>query len=150
MTVISRDMTKQEKFAAMGGRESLIAINKVFYDKIYKHPWLKLYFEAIPQAHIEIQQVDFMQKVLGGENIYVGKSPSIAHDHMFITDELFEVRKQLLCEAFAETNAHPELIEKWLALDESFRRHIIKNSPEECKPRFKTDPILNFPNPENY
>jgi len=71
-------MSKQQAFEKMGGRNSLIAINKVFYDKVYRHPWLKLYFDNIPQEHIEAQQVDFMQKVLGGENIYVGKPPSQA------------------------------------------------------------------------
>ncbi len=141
-------MTKTESFDRIGGRASLIAINKVFYDKVYKHAWLKLYFQAIPQQHIEDQQVDFMQKVLGGENQYVGKAPPIAHSHMFIPDELFDVRKKLLIESFAETKTHPELIDKWLNLDESFRRVLVKKSPAECKARFTTDPILNFDEPK--
>lgn len=140
-------MTKLEDFNRIGGRASLLAINKVFYDKVYQHPWLKLYFLAIPQQHIEDQQVDFMQKVLGGENLYVGKAPPLAHSHMFITDELFDVRKQLLIESFNETNTHPEMIDKWLSLDESFRRILVKKHPSECKPRFTTDPILNFDKP---
>ncbi len=141
-------MTKQGKFEEIGGRDSLIHINKVFYDKVYQHPWLKLYFEQIPQEHIERQQVDFMQKVLGGENIYVGKAPPISHTHMFIPDELFDLRTQLLCDAFKETNAHPILVEKWLQIDESFRKIIVKQSPNQCEPRFNNDPILNFPKPE--
>lgn len=136
-----------EEFNRIGGRSSLIAINKLFYDKVYKHPWLKLYFQQVPQDHIEIQQVDFMQKVLGGENIYVGKAPPVAHKHMFIPNELFDVRKQLLIETFNELNTHPELVDKWLSLDESFRRILVKKSPEECTPRFTTDPILNFDKP---
>lgn len=141
------DLIKNESFERIGGRKILIDINKTFYDKVYKHPWLKQYFASIPQEHIEIQQVDFMQKVLGGDNIYVGKTPPASHTHMFITDELFEERKKLLCEAFDENNAPQELRDKWLSLDESFRRFIVKKSPEECVARFKTDPILNFPNP---
>jgi len=137
-------MTKLEKFEEMGGRESLIRINKIFYDKVYEHPWLGKYFIEIPQQHIEDQQIDFMQKVLGGTNVYVGKTPTATHHHMFIPDELFEVRKQLLIEAFEETHANAELVDKWLSLDESFRRHIINKSPDECIARFKTDPILNF------
>lgn len=140
-------MSKGISFEEMGGRDSLIAINKRFYEKVYEHPWLKQYFLAIPQQHIEDQQVDFMQKVLGGANRYVGKAPPIAHQHMFIPNELFDVRKQLLCEAFDETNAHPVLVDKWLALDESFRKILVKNDPSQCKPRFKTDPILNFKKP---
>lgn len=141
-------MTKSTSFIQMGGRESIIAINKVFYDKVYNHPWLGLYFKEIPQDHIENQQTDFMQKVLGGENLYVGKAPPIAHQHMFIPDELFEIRKKLLIETFDETNAHPEMISKWLNLDESFRRILVKSSPEQCKPRFTTDAILNFDEPK--
>ncbi|PKI16132.1 group I truncated hemoglobin [Colwellia sp. 12G3] len=141
-------MTKIDDFNRIGGRASLIAINKVFYDKVYQHPWLKQYFLTIPQQHIEDQQVDFMQKVLGGENHYIGKAPPVAHSHMFIPDELFDVRKQLLVDTFSETGTHPELIDKWLNLDESFRRILVKKSPSECKPRFTTDPILNFDKPK--
>ncbi len=55
--------------------------------------------------------------------------------------------QKVLQEAFDETNANSELVEKWLSLDESFRRFIINKSPDECQPHFKTDPILNFPKP---
>lgn len=140
-------MDKAEKFEHMGGRDILIKINKVFYDKVYAHPWLKLYFQEIPQQHIEDQQVDFMQKVLGGKDVYVGKTPATTHNHMFIPNELFDVRKKLLEESFQEVNANKELVDKWLSLDESFRRLIINKTPDECKGRFKTDPILNFPKP---
>jgi truncated hemoglobin YjbI len=140
-------MSKLETFEKMGGRKSLILINKIFYDKVYKHPWLKLYFQEIPQQHIEDQQVDFMQKVLGGENLYVGKAPPAAHMHILINEEIFQVRKNLLVEAFHEAQAKKEMIDKWLALDDSFKRVIFKDSAAQCKRRFTTDPILDFPNP---
>jgi len=141
-------MSKLDAFEMMGGRKSLILINKIFYDKVYKHPWLKLYFQEIPQQHIEDQQVDFMQKVLGGENLYVGKAPPAAHMHIYINEEIFQVRKQLLVEAFHEAQAKQEMIDKWLTLDDSFKRVIFKDSAAQCKRRFTTDPILDFPNPE--
>jgi len=140
-------MTNLAQFERMGGRESLIKINKCFYDKVYQHPWLKQYFIEIPQQHIEDQQIDFMQKVLGGSNVYIGKPPPATHKHMFIPNELFEIRQQLLMEAFTETNANAQLVDKWLALDESFRRHIVNSTAKECTPRFKTDPILDFQKP---
>lgn len=140
-------MSKLDEFEKMGGRKSLILINKIFYDKIYAHPWMKLYFEKVPQQHIEDQQVDFMQKVLGGENLYVGKAPPAAHMHIFIDEEVFDVRQQLLKEAFTEARANPILVEKWLSLDNSFKRVLLKESPTDCQRRFKTDPILYFPKP---
>lgn len=141
-------MIEQSEFERIGGRQSLIKINKAFYDKVYAHPWLKLFFESVPQQHIEDQQVDFMQKVLGGENRYWGKAPPIAHVHINITEEVFAVRNQLLEEAFIETNAHPELIEKWRQIDNSFKRILLKKSLKECKGRFNSDPILDFPKPK--
>ena len=141
-------MSKLVAFEKMGGRSSLIIINKIFYDKVYKHPWLKQFFEQIPQQHIEDQQVDFMQKVLGGENLYVGKAPPVAHMHIMINDDIFQVRKELLKEAFFEANAKPELISKWLTLDDSFKRVIFKDSSAQCKRRFNTDTILDFPAPK--
>ena len=141
-------MTRSENFSRIGGRASLVTINKVFYDKVYQHPWLKQYFVNISQQHIEDQQVDFMQKVLGGENNYIGKSPPTAHRHIFIPNELFDMRRQLLLDTFRETNTHPELIDMWLTLDESFRRILVNQSPTECKPRHNNDAILNFANPK--
>ncbi|WP_019027904.1 hypothetical protein [Colwellia piezophila] len=84
--------------------------------------------QNIPQQNIEDQQVDFRQKVLGAENHYV-KAPLIAHSLMFIPDELFEARQKLLLDAFNATSTHPGLIDKWLNLDESFRRVLVKNRP---------------------
>lgn len=141
-------MNKLAEFERMGGRKSLIAINKVFYDKVYAHPWLKLFFEKIPQQHIEDQQVDFMQKVLGGPNIYAGKAPPAAHMHILIDEEIFSVRKSLLEEAFIETNADKKMVSLWLALDDSFKRVLLKDSIAECKRRFNSDEILAFPRPE--
>ncbi|MCJ8318683.1 MAG: group 1 truncated hemoglobin [Colwellia sp.] len=143
-------MSKNENFEKMGGRKALITINKIFYDKVYLDPWLKLYFEQIPQQHIEDQQVDFMQKILGGENLFVGKAPPVAHMHVFVSEELFALRQELLKDAFIEAKAHPKLVEKWLMLDQSFKRIIVKKSPNDCQGRFKTDPVLNFPKPRGY
>ena len=140
-------MSKASSFEQMGGRSSLILINKIFYDKVYQHPWLKQFFENIPQQHIEDQQVDFMQRVLGGQNIYAGKAPPAAHMHIVITEEVFEVRQKLLKEAFNEAKASQELIDRWLTLDQSFKRVLLKAGPSQCKRRFNSDEILHFQKP---
>jgi hypothetical protein len=65
-----------------------------------------------------------------------------------INEDIFQVRKKLLEEAFVEAHANPELISKWLSLDNSFKRVIFKDSSAHCKRRFNSDSILYFPNPE--
>lgn len=138
---------KIEEFEAIGGTAMIENISKIFYDKIYDDPWLKLYFEEIPQDHIERQQVAFMQAALGGENLYCGQTPPAAHKHMYITHALFEARQELLDESFEEANASELMIEKWQRIDDAFFNRIVKHAPEQCEKRYKTDKILNFPKP---
>ncbi len=138
---------KQQRYEQMGGRAAVIEISKDFYDKVYKHPWLKHYFAAIPQDHIEAQQIEFMQSALGGENRYVGKSPSCAHMHMYITEELFEARHKVLLDSFKACHASNDIIERWIKIEFAFKKTLVVTSLDQCKPRYPSDPILNFPNP---
>ncbi|MGR3317878.1 MAG: globin domain-containing protein [Candidatus Anammoxibacter sp.] len=73
-----------KKFERLGGRKMLEVITKIFYDKIYDHPWLSLFFKNIKQEIIESQQVDFMQGFLGGKKVYCGQLPVQAHKHMLL------------------------------------------------------------------
>jgi len=138
---------RKDLFEKVGGREGILKIAKKFYDKVYVHPWLKLYFQAIPQEHIENQQTDFMSGSLGGPKVYMGRFPVPAHEHMYITEELFELRNRLLLESLQETRTAPEVIEAWLKIDHAFKKRLIKTSLSECKKRYFTDEILDFKNP---
>jgi hemoglobin len=138
---------RRELFEKVGGREGILRIAKNFYDKVYDHPWMKLYFQSIPQEHIENQQTDFMSGSLGGQKVYMGRFPVPAHEHMYITEELFELRNKILLEALHETHTAPEVIEAWLKIDNAFKKRIVKNNRLECKKRYFTDGILDFENP---
>jgi hemoglobin len=122
-------------------------INVVFYDKVYDHPWMSLYFRDVKKEHIVSQQTDFIIGAIGGPKRFGGRLPSNAHTHMMITEELFELRQDLLKQAFNELNAPQFLVEAWLKIDYAFKKVIVKFSVSECEGRWKTDPILNFPNP---
>ena len=106
----------QLSFKELGGRQVLLDMAKVFYDKIYAHPWLGEFFKDISQEVIEIQQVDFLQGALGGERVYCGKLPIPAHKHMYITQELFDLRSEILIESLKEVNACQELIDRILKI----------------------------------
>lgn len=131
-------------FEDLGGKIMLEKISKSFYDKVYADSWIGLYFKDVPQNVIESQQVDFMMAALGGPNQYCGKLPVEAHSHMMITEELFDVRQKYLNEAMKEVGAHPELIARWLKIDEAFRARLVKKSEADCKPRYASEPIMNF------
>lgn len=132
----------------MGGRAMLIKVNKAFYDYVYDHPWMSQYFKEVDQTHIEEQQTNFMQSVLGGPSIYCGRTAPQAHPHMNIPEELFDVRKKLLIQALRDVGANKLLAQSWLNMDERFRRAIVKTSVAECKPRYCGDPLLDFDKPK--
>lgn len=134
-------------FEAIGGRDVIKKVHKVFYDKVYKHPWIGKYFLLIKQEVIEDQQTDFMSQSMGGPRNYLGKFPIPAHKHMFITEELFELREALLKEAMTEVGINPEHQDLWLKIDRAFKKGIVKTSPAECEKRYASDEILNFSNP---
>lgn len=122
-------------------------VNDVFYDGVYEDPWLKLIFGGVDIDHIKSQQTDFMLGALGGFNRYLGRSPKDAHPHIFIQQDMWDLRTHYLIKAFDETKTPEWIQEKWLAIDEAFKKKILKNDPSECEGRYKTDPIINIPNP---
>lgn len=110
---------------------------------------MKLYFKNTRQEVIESQQVDFMTGALGGPRIYSGRMPTEAHTHIHVTPEVFDLREKILIETLREENAPPELIDRWIKIENAFKRQIIKSSVDECKKRWTTDEILAFDNPES-
>lgn len=132
----------------LGGKPVLEKVHKIFYDKMYAHPWMGKFFADISQQVIENQQTDFMVQNFGGPSNYVGKLPIPAHKHMYITEEMFMVRQKMLEESLIEAGVSPEHRAKWLKIDGAFRPGIVKNKVEDCEKRFFTDEILIIENPE--
>ena len=121
---------KQKLFDEIGGLPTLQKVHKIFYDKIYAHDWLKHFFADHDQTLIENQQTAFMGEKMGSRISYMGKPPRYTHIHMYITDELFEVRKELLQQSLEEAGVSAEHIERWLKIDSAFKHHIVKDSLE--------------------
>ncbi|MDH5545413.1 MAG: group 1 truncated hemoglobin [Gammaproteobacteria bacterium] len=115
----------------VGGIETLDRVHKRFYDKVYQHPWLGRFFEGHDQTAIEKRQTQFMAEKMGGKKPYLGKEPYMAHRAMFITDKLFDIRTELLRESLLEEGLAEELIERWIRIDNAFRKQIVKNSISE-------------------
>ena len=130
----------------LGGKETLIKVHKIFYDKAYAHPWLSKYFTDKPQELLEEQQTDFMMQLTGGPKIYAGKTPKSAHQHILITEELFELRARLLSDSIKEAGLSDDLRQEWLDADATFKRVLIKKSEAECSRAYPDQPILDFPN----
>ena len=117
-------------------------VHTIFYDKLLSHPWLKEFFKGVPRAHLESQQSEFMSGLFGGPKIYGGRPPLTAHVHMFITEEIFLIRHELLALSLTEANIRPDLRDRWLRHDMAMKRALVKKSPAECEGRYKSEPII--------
>lgn len=134
-------------FDRLGGFPTLEKVHRIFYDKLFAHPWLKQYFVEHPQEIFETQQTRFMAKLMGGPNIYAGLTPRIAHQNIVITDELFETRNAILSDSIKEVGIADNLREEWLSADRALKASLVKKSAAECTTMYKGQPIYDIPKP---
>lgn len=123
-------------------------ISHEFYELVYQDEWFKKLFINVKQEFITSQQADFMIGSLGGPKNYGGRPPQDAHPHIWISEEIWKFREDLLIKAFNKVGAPQELLDAWLRVDEAFKSSIVnKGGPEECYGRYKIDPIIYEPMP---
>mgnify|MGYP001607397776 CR=1 FL=1 len=135
-------------FELLGGRPTLERVHKIFYDKLFAHPWLGQFFIGKDQLRQENQQTDFMTQPMGGKAIYSGKFPVHAHANMYITDEMFTLRSQILGESLREAGVPEELAKRWLETDNAFRGGIVKKSIADCKGRYHGEEFVIVRDPQ--
>jgi len=134
-------------FDRLGGLDTLRRVHKIFYDKLFVHPWLKQFFVEHPQEIFENQQTNFMSGLMGGPKIYAGKTPKMAHQNILITDELFETRNSILSQSIKEAGVADDVREEWLEADRTLKRALVKSSVEECRTMFDGQRIYDIPQP---
>ncbi len=137
-----------EYFNKLGDRACFERVHKIFYGKPLSHPWLKDFFVGNNRDHLESQQTDFMSGSLGGSRIFGGRTPRDAHCHLFVTKEIFQIRHQLFGEYMAEAGVPLPLRERWLKLDAGFENALVKETVDECKGRYRTEPVIVVPKPD--
>ncbi|MFK5912804.1 MAG: group 1 truncated hemoglobin [Woeseiaceae bacterium] len=132
-------------FNRLGGKATFVKVHKIFYDKAFADPWLSKYFTDKPQEVLENQQTDFMVQLMGGPKAYGGKSPKSAHQHMLISEELYDLRSRILSDAIKQAGISDNLRKEWIDADSTFKRALSKKSVSECVQSYPNQPILNFP-----
>lgn len=101
-------------------------VHRIFYDKVYAHPWLGQFFTGHSQIAIENRQTSFMAEKMGGPFEYAGKEIEMVHEAMFIIEELFGLRQYLLEESLKQAGIGAKLRQRWLRIDGAFKKKIVK------------------------
>ena len=135
-------------FDELGGRAAIELVHKHLYTKLFAHPWLGKFFEGKDRAFLESQQTEFMMGVLGGGKIYGGRGPLQAHKHQFITEEIFQIRHEMLKDAMKMARIPEHVQARWLNVDLGMRRSIVKERTDQCVGRYANEDIVVFPDPD--
>lgn len=124
-------------------------VSEEFYELVYKDPWFKKLFAFVDQKIITSQQSDFMIQNFGGPRRYGGRMPQDAHPHIWIDENIWNYREELLVQAFKNVGAPKAIQDKWLRIDLAFKNGILnKGGPEECFGRYKSEATIYEPMPD--
>ncbi|MGR9051355.1 MAG: globin domain-containing protein [Gammaproteobacteria bacterium] len=121
-----------ELLREVGGEPGIRRVHQRFYDVMFDEPWLGQFFYGKSKEALINKQTHFMTAAFGGENKYSGDTPAFVHMHMFITDEMSDLRQKILRQAILDEGFSESVAERWLKVDDSFRESIVKGSVDEC------------------
>lgn len=116
----------------IGGWAVIYDIHLAFYQELFEEPWLQRFFWGKHEDVLARKQTDFIVACMGGPNNFKGETPAISHMHMFITDEMLDVREVVLRRAMTDAGLSADIQERWLRIDNAFRPAIVKHSLDEC------------------
>jgi truncated hemoglobin YjbI len=113
--------------------EQLRAVVHTFYESLFPHPRLGVFFDGVAQPRQEARLIGFIELVSGGwDDPFQGDYLRQAHAHLFITEELFALRATLL-EAAIRAHGHgDEVVRRWQAFDERWKPFVVKARIDEC------------------
>jgi hemoglobin len=134
---------RESLYDKVGGRDCLERVHGRLYERLFSDPAFSPFFVSVTREHQEDQQTDFMAWKMGGPSRYGGRLPEAAHEHLFITEALFDRRQEILAETLDACGVPPDLRDDWLALDRSFKAMIVKKSIDDCRKRCRSDTILS-------
>jgi truncated hemoglobin YjbI len=133
-----------EMWEALEHGDKLTAILTDFYDRVYEDPRLSPFFVGVTKDWAIQKQYSFLREKFTGEKCYFGDRPRNAHHWMVISDELFDYREALMEQCLRRAGLPEHLIERWRALEEVFRKQIVKSAPVPRKIRGVALPLEGY------
>ena len=118
-----------EMWEAFENGPGLRAVLEDFYTRVFADERLAPFFEHTNKEWVIDKQYSFLQAIFTGEKSYFGMRPRNAHHWMVISDELFDYREDLMESCLRRYGLGEHLIARLRALDEVYRKQIVKDAP---------------------
>jgi nitric oxide dioxygenase len=116
----------------IGGEEVVRNVHQRFYDFIYNDDYIGQFFFHRARELVVTKQTQFMVAAFGGPNNYKGEPPAFLHMHMYITQEMADIRNIYLQKAILGEGLSEAICERWMRVDNAFLPAIVKESVDEC------------------
>ena len=116
-----------EMWAALGEGQLLNEILDDFYEQVFLDSQLAPFFKDSTERRAVEKQYLFLKGIFTGEKCYFGERPRNAHHWMVISNELFDYREKLMEDTLRKHNLSEPLIEQWRAVEEIYRKQIVKS-----------------------
>jgi len=125
--VIAEDTMIEDLYDLIGGRSTIEAATKLFYDKILQDDSLRHFFEGVDVAHVRSRQAMLISMLLGGR-VYTGKDIRDAHARsrdQGLNGAHFDLFLRHFRAALEEVGVMPENAEKVVKRLESKRGSVL-------------------------
>lgn len=124
--------------------EGLTEILTDFYTRVYQDDRLAPFFHGATMARAIEKQYSFLAEIFTGKRIYFGERPRNAHHWMVISDELFDYREELMEQCLRRYGLSDVHVRSWRAVEEIFRKQIVKAAAVPKKIRGMTLPLEGY------
>lgn len=131
-------------WAVLGDGELLSAALADFYGRVFTDERLATFFASTTKQRAIEKQFAFLREILTGEEGYFGDRPYNAHHWMVISDELFDYREALWGACLRRQGLSEPQVQKFLSIDEVFRRQIVKDQAKPKKLRGEDLPLEGY------
>lgn len=120
-----------EIWAALNDGKLLRPILEEFYDHVFEDERLAPFFEqtGVTKSHIVGKQHAFLVDIFTGERVYFGDRPRNAHHWMVISSALYDHREALMERILRKYGLPESVIARWMRIENTFRKQIIKAAP---------------------
>lgn len=113
------------------GPERLRELLTIFYARLEHDPIVGFFFAPFDLAVIVEGQWGFLMRAFGAAERFHGRNPLVAHkDLPPILPGHFDRRIKVLREVLLEEGVDPDDVERWIKVENGFRRRMLGEHPE--------------------
>jgi truncated hemoglobin YjbI len=126
-------MAQMSLFEQLGGEPRLRAIVDDFVDRCFDDMMIGFLFTHAERSRIKRLEYEHAANHLGASVEYSGRALDQAHRPHRIFGGQFDRRRQILLETLRDHEAPDEVIDAWLAHQDSLRALITKDPDSNCQ-----------------